>query len=379
MEPRAEGYGEIEEHKASSNFDALADILKYREDPDLRVAAMEALCEVDPGKAADVLLEFASDENWRVSGKAVEMLASLGDLRCLPFIEGLTRSTDQYDREKAASLLKSINKPESIDLLIDLMDDPDAEVWVAAREAILAMGKIAVPPLMEAIDDFAGYNAAEVLAELVDETAIEPLKERLQGSNEIARYHAILALKRYYSPQILELIAGALKDSRVETRREAARYLANSGEERAIDMLADALDDEDEEVRLRAALSLARRGEPKAVGSLESLAESENMETRKSAISALSGAAGPDSLPKIEKALADDDKFVRREAVEALGKLGTPEAIHRLLFATDDPYELVREKAAELLRALGRRKVEEAVTSLPEHEALCEKIERLLG
>lgn len=371
---------EIEELKRKGDFEALVDMLKYREDTEVRSAALLALREIDPERAADVAFEFARDNNRRVSSNALKILAERSDLRCLPFIEHLVKSHEEFDREFAIELLKEIGRPEAVRLLLYLADDPIEDIWSAAFDAIIEMGEIAVPALVEAMGNVMDrLRAAELLAELRDERSVAPLLAMLKSSEGYDRSYFIRALRFSSSPELIEIIGEALNDESAATRTEAAQYLAKQESERAAELLEKALADKDVEVKLTAAEALAGKASSKAVTSLMELLGNDDGKVRSRAIVALARAMGAESLPHVERALAEDDKFVRCAAVRALSYLGTPEAVRRMLLATEDPYELVRKEADELLVKMGRDAVENAVSALPDNEILRRKIEELFG
>lgn len=371
---------EVEELRKRGDFDSLLGILRYREDSETRVAAMHALLDIDPVKAADAILDFATDENRMISRNSLKILAEQGDLRCLPFIELLANSGEESDRELAVELLRKIRKPEVVRLLLDLVDDAVEDIWDAAYEAILEMGEIAVPALIEAMHDvIRRINAAELLGMLHNEKVEAELLARWKDSEEYDRYYIMRALRFRSSPEVVEFAGSSLSDDCVATRKEAAEYLARQKSGRALELLGHALRDTDAEVRLIAAEALAEKADNDVVVCLQALVDHDDRKIRSRAIVALARAMGGEAMPFVKKSLNDSNKYVRSAAIKALSGLGTPEAVRELLLATEDPYELVRNEAKKSLKDMGRGFVENALSAFSDKGALLGKVEDLFG
>jgi len=202
------------------------------------------------------------------------------------------KSDSEAEAFRAAYSLAKVGEP-TVGPLMDTMLDGSAESWydelvrrspgqmvpsANASYALAAMGKAAVPGLIDALGRSSGWDkrlAAQTLGDI-----------GLQAG------------------EALPTLINAIKDSDSMVRAEAAEALGQIDQKSslAVPALIDALVDEGEDVRRNASLSLSKLG-PSA----------------REAVPALSGV------------LADSNRYVIGNAVDALRRIGTPEATEVLL------------------------------------------------
>jgi HEAT repeat protein len=171
-----------------------------------------------------------------------------------------------------------------------------------AIEALIKIGPAALEPLTNALKDISPFvraAAAEVLGEIKDPRAVEPL------------------------------IRAVLRDSYEYTRAAAAWALALMEDPRAIAPLITALSDAHPDVRTAAELALARMG-PRSVDPLiKVLNRRGTAALRNSAVRALGGINDPNVVDPLLKAL--DEAALRDSAVIALGETQDPRAVEPLI------------------------------------------------
>jgi HEAT repeat protein len=390
---------------------ALPRLVERLGDPGWRVrkAAVERLADAPAGwPVAEALVPALSDgENPGRRNAAVEALVRRGD----PAVDALvaaTRSDDHDVRKLAVDTLAGIGAPRCEARLIELLDDPDANVRAAAADALGAIGDAAVAPALlraatrPGADRLVAFSALQALARLDvevaaaalgpalddallrpaafsvlgrastdDEAAIEVLRKGLLSPSRASREAAIAALLRQVARR-----DGAAAAALVDSIREAA---AGEPFSDALERLGSA----DLATRLaliqffgllrraEAALPILRAGADEALGevalaalaSLGDLAEHAfdgafgrlEVEARVLACRAMARTGGALGEALLLAALDDADAGVRAAAAGALGARGfaaaAPALVHRLEAAAAD--EEARDEEGELAALAG--------------------------
>jgi len=187
-------------------------------------------------------------------------------------------------------------------------------------------------PLIVVIGWIGGDAATQVLVTLVGEPGV-----RTQIAN------AILAIGRAAVPPLIQ----ALETTDRAGRLAATTLLGRLGERRAVSTLIGLLTEADAELVASAAASLATLGDSRAVHNLMPLFGSEHAAVRQAAIAAVN-ALGPGAAePSIRDLLTDGDPSVRECAIRVAGYFGFDSSMPRILESLDDPDEDVRRAAIE--------------------------------
>jgi len=165
--------------------------------------------------------------------------------------------------EKLGEKIIMINKLpqtlESVNVLVDLLEDESHNVRFAAAEKLAEFGEISLEKL------------------------IRILKE---GEGPIRRY-ATFALKKIGDPKVTDHFINALEDEDWGVRKFAARALGELGDKRAVEPLIGALEDEDWGVRLAAVRSLGDLKDERAVEPIKRARRKGDKEFKKAANQAL--------------------------------------------------------------------------------------------
>ena len=189
--------------------------------------------------------------------------------------------------------------------------------------------------------------AAQVLEEIKDKRAVEPLIQALKDEAWDVRMNAVWALgeikdKRAVEPlQVLKM--EVLEARKEEVRKEIALALEKIGEP-AVGSLIRVLKGEDAVAARDAARTLGKIGEP-AVCSLIPVLKHEDWSVRKGAVWILRKIGEPAVEPLIQ-ALKDKDERIRMNAAWALGEIKDKRAVEPLIQALKDKDEHVRMNAA---------------------------------
>ncbi|WP_214019805.1 HEAT repeat domain-containing protein [Methanoculleus sp.] len=381
-----------------------------------RLAAIDALGGIEPGKADEALAYALSDEDLEVREKAATTLmrrraanmwqSTFGN-KAQEGKEISTKSSagqvnrnafEQSDREEIDTLITALND-RSVEVqasaatrliamgrpaaegLLRVLKDEDPEMQLAAAGVLGEMQEAAVEPLMDALNDtdrFVRLAAARNLGNIGDARAIDALSGSLRREPDSGVRAAVAEALGYMgSSRVIEPLALALRDRDEAVQIAAARSLGYIEDLRAIEPLILALGDVDDRVRYAALEALKDPGDTirrHLIGALRSgdttfragVAEAleaggwkpETGEEQALYLTALDRWAeveqvGADALPVLAEALSDPSIEVRVNAVRAIARIGGREAVAPLIRALQDDALVVRKRAERALVDMG--------------------------
>ncbi|MBI4400644.1 MAG: HEAT repeat domain-containing protein [Nitrospirae bacterium] len=219
-------------------------------------AAEEVVLEEERVKdEIDIQIDLLKDPDWAVRREAVITLGEMGDERCVePLIRAL-RDGDWQVREVAIEALGMVGSP-AVESLIRLLRD-----WDVRKFAIWALGKIkderVLDPLIGQLrnDEF-NEAATDALVEL-GKPAVPKLIAALKDKDENTRKQAVIALGRIQDPEAIDPLVDMLQDKDWFTRLTAAAALEKNGDERGREAIKPLLKDPDMVVKMRVERILA--------------------------------------------------------------------------------------------------------------------------
>lgn len=315
---------------------ALAD-----EDATLRLWAAFALGGIgaDARDAVPALMRQAADSDHALRAVAVEALGKIGPAAsaAVPVLIKALKDPEPRVRTWSAVALGRI-KPdgeEDIRALIEAFHDEP--VRKAAVEAVVQIGKPALPVLIDALtDNDRRLDVAEALRRIDPQAASRAGVDQTTAAD-------LPALVRVFSN----------KERSEEARRAAVAAVGQLGRaaEPALDSLISAL--ADLAIRPTVALALGKVGKP-AVPALAAKLKDGDAGVRASAAAALGhvGSDARDATPTLVEALQDRDREVRRAAGQALEAIGpdTDKAVPALIAVLrSNDAEPVRQAAIKAL------------------------------
>lgn len=226
-----------------------------------------------------------------------------------------------------------------------------------AREALGALGKRAIKPLLEGLadpDPAQQRIAISVLGHIGNPNAAGPLLSVAEGRGEASlRARALTAAgvlaEARLAPRFVELAQGSER----RLRERAAWSLARMGGRQAVRAMRDLLTHPDPGVRAFAALGLARAGDRASAEAIATLQqEDRNAHAQAAAAWALGALGGSEHVPLLIQALRARSGSVARAAARALGRLGGARARRALAQDVFAPEVEQREVAAGALAEL---------------------------
>ncbi len=234
--------------------------------------------------------------------------------------------------------------------LVQAMGSPDRTAALEAYTAILGLGSVASPWLVQGLesgDEAVVEASAAALGNLGDRTSVAALLGILQTSGR-PRHAAAWALGEIGDPLAIEPLVRSLGEEDASLRKEAVRALVKFGSlsvPAVLPFLRQTGDPRSRRAAIRV-LGEVRAGE--AVGTLAAVTG----ENRDVAVWALGRTGGEGALQPVLSALSDPRWRVRREAAEALGNIEDDRAVPALKAALEDDAVVVREWAARSLETI---------------------------
>ncbi|MCP9451417.1 MAG: HEAT repeat domain-containing protein [Nitrospira sp.] len=283
-------------------------------DPDrsVREAAIEALLAIGSPSTTAVCACLA-DPDLTVQESASRILASIADAEALDSLVAALNSSDWIVRMYIAKALGRLSDPRAVAPLLELLQDPVKTVREEASAALVAIGRPAVPHLIEA----------------------------LTHPDWMVRLRAIESLKMIRPPEAVPaLITLAFHDPDSTIREDAVRALGVSGDERAVEPLITIVTQQPK-LRLAAIEALGWIGDRRAVPVLSEVIQ----KTPTSALPTFADCAPPQDPILLEQIAA----------IRALGMIDDDTALP--ILATALTYAPTRQAAAEALARFGRRAV----------------------
>lgn len=227
----------------------------------------------------------------------------------------------------------------------------------AAREALGALGKRALKPLLEGLSDPDPAQrriAISVLGHVGNANAAGPLLSVAEGEGEASlRARALTAAGALAEARLAPRFVAIAEGSERRLRERAAWSLARMGGRKAVRAMRDMLTHADPGVRAFAALGLARAEDRASADEVATLQqEDRNAHAQAAAAWALGELGGPDHVPVLIQALRGRSGSVAAAAARALGRLGGGRARRALVRNVFAPEAERREVAAHALAEL---------------------------
>lgn len=201
------------------------------------------------------------------------------------------------------------------------------------------------------------------LASITDrQEKLKLLRDLLHGSDAGLKSRALSALRDFHDAEAAALVLPVMRESGPSwLRAQAASVLGDIADPSALPALLEASQSEDWDLRAGAASSLDRFGHSaplqQVIAGLVELLDHPDGGRREDAVCLLSSLQTPSTLPGLLKALGDPtNSRIREAAADALARSQLPAAIPYLETALRDPEPNVREAARLAIESLRRNR-----------------------
>ncbi len=286
----------------------------------------------------------------------------------------MLRSQDLSDRLVAAKALQHMGDEDTINALIDVLDDESPAVQEIAITALWEMANpVVVKPLLKCLgsdrEEAVRGEALSALKEIISPDDLLTLLDAIHIDDEQMQLNVLILLRKIHDAQALAYVlpffksdSSALREASIVTlrylnqvvrcepalaltkdpveqvRRSAMLTLGHLTDDAVVPLLCEAATaDFDWQVRRNAAQALDLHHTTAALPALIKAMGDEHWQVRKFAARALQAVANQTAIPCMIKALSDEYSDVRKEAAIALGKIGHSDALPALQQTLDDP------------------------------------------
>ena len=231
----------------------------------------------------------------------------------------------------AIRALSGFSHPSVITALIAVLKSSDnQELHSITITALAQLGKPIIPALAELIrDDSTRFVAVQTLGHIRHSETVPVLLEVVNDPDAQIRAIAVEALGSFHSPQIAKALVQALSDRSTPVRRAAVSALGfctsdDLGNLDVVAYLRPLLRDLDVEVCCQCAIALSRLGTIAAIDALDEVLHSPHTPDRLllEVIRSLGWLNRPEALQRLHQALTDlPSDEIRLEIVTTLGRI----------------------------------------------------------
>jgi HEAT repeat protein len=293
------------ELKAEQAIGLLVDLASKHSSPTIRSASIRALGEIGSEEAVETLIYvMLKDAATRLD--SVEALAKIQDPRVFKPMKLLLEdeSVDQEVREKIIEAFVGIGNAAAAGVIVGVLGDPD--ITTKASTALKELGKVAVEPLVDALQSCGKELRREIvilLDKIGDSQAVSALVKILKNRNEDG-----------------------------ELRGDAAEALGRIGDYAATPVLINMVtEDEEYGLRCRSVISLGNLGDSKAEAVLLGIVQNKEnpVRIRGLAVEALGKVGDQKTAEPLLAVLRDEreESWVKDNAIWAIGELVYHEAV----------------------------------------------------
>lgn len=217
----------------------------HSEDPTVRSNAAQALGRIDEPGVINPLVEVLADADPNIQYEAMEALENRGR-KAVPALLKTAESGDRIFRAKAIELLGRIGDPQSKEVIEKSLSDTSSEVraqavislrWIAFGDAVEL-----IVPMLDDPDANVRMMVVFALGELREhESARRALEKALTIKDNQLREKAAHFLGETGNPDTESALIKALKDRRLEVRWTACEALGKVGGDKALQALTNIL------------------------------------------------------------------------------------------------------------------------------------------
>ena len=285
----------------------------------------------------DDLARQIHDADWQERQRALSSLADYSADLALPILLEMTDDEDKRVRLAAYEGLSRFDEDAAArSALVAALEDDDSDIVTAAIELLAAAkSAAAAPELRRLLDDSRPADGSEATIGQLARDALNAIEEAQGGSAESATGGPAPA--SYGDEEKIRRTLQVLRDDDWGRAQKAARFLRKfakhlrcSGSPKILPLLLDALDDSNWSVRWASAEALAMLQNRAAIPRLAQCLSDAHWIVQVAAIRALAELNAREEAARIAPLLRSPHKALREAAAEALGQLGDTRVIPAL-------------------------------------------------
>lgn len=356
---------EIYQHRETRAVSLLIHLLDL-ENADIVEWVIEGLSAM-PEESTELLIATLNASSPRMRANAVKAIGQMSIHKAIPNLRQCLFDPNARVRKEAISALGKIKDVDSIEWIVNAMEDNVTMVQQQAMKTLVEFGSLAIEPILNNLRHIQNKYVIRAmlltLGEIGDAQAIPVIQQYLRNTYFVVRMAAVKALVPFGAKAVPSLV------EMLEFPRLNVQFLYK-----------EAVKGKNRYAQIRAIRSLGALEDHRAVSLLKKLIQKGNPELAKFATEALfsigTSAWGrcmaliclreigdPLSLPAIKRSLEDPSENVRLEAIRALEKF--PSASDSIVPALIKTFH--REKnsylKAEVLAVLRRSRAMDSALS----------------
>ncbi len=300
-------------------------------DPGVRVRAALALAKLGDARCIQPMIQMLTDATDRISHSHYleKALGRLGAKAIMPIVEAMPPlGSTLPGRMEVLESIRWIRDENAIGPLISLLEHRDDGIQFMARQALAAIGLPAIPALCDLIRQgkvFASQSAKSALFGITDERAVLTLLDLINDPNADIRICAVQALGNIGDFRATaSLIAALESDPSRAVRERAAESLGKIGDAQSVVSLINATRVPDKYFRKLAVEALGCIGDGSAIPCLISLLRDPDLHVREASSQALGQVIDATSFELLVNGLFDPDPNFRVGVLEAMGRIALP-------------------------------------------------------
>lgn len=294
--------------------------------PELRMAAANALGELEEKEAIPHLINRFDDPDTRVRARAARACGQIADPRATDALESLLTDKNAEVRREAADALGNIGNRQALQALLSLYNDSNERV---RRIAVSGFGKFEsdqpVEYLVDALGDSSDAVQRAAVFSLIELLSNVPTEQSHQIRESVVDQLAATDDETVVAPLVEILEVGQQPAQKRNTAWLLGRVMDDESNRTAVDALIEALQADDQMTTQFASTSLAKIGGTYVESQLLDIAMDEDgdSQTRAQAVFTLGKIGDAETAEKLEKLLdKTEDETVRQRTFSALSKLG---------------------------------------------------------
>ena len=339
----------VEKLKAKKDVNGLIKALSYQKDPSVNQAAAKALGQIGDARAIEPLIVALNNRNRLVIQAVATALVWFGAPAVKPLVSAI-KTARQHDPifQIAPQILAQIRDRRAVEPLINALKDSYLVVQQASAQALGQIGDPrAVKPLVTTLHD-QNRDVRRASASALQTLGWRPDQDSVGATYWIIKDQWQKCIQ--IGVPAIEPLATALRNGFSHEREAAASTLGQIRNARAVDPLIAALKDESMEVRRAATEALEQIGSLAVEPLIMAIANGGS--DARHVINVLGQIGGAHATEVLVDTLSHEDWQVRQAATGALGEIGDTRAIEPLLTLLNNGTYSERESAVNALDKL---------------------------
>lgn len=312
------------------------------------------------------LAEGLADTSRGLREPSKDALAAIGSPAVPTLMKVLSSETKADGRKSAAELLEQIGDTRAVEPLVAALQDSNAEVRQRTAKALGRIGDDAAAPelertLLHDTDGNVRRLAAWALEKINSKNSLFALIEALADTDASIHQPAVAGLKKFNPSELTHPLLDALKHKNTNVRLTCASLLQRANDPTIVPQLVGDIRTEKEgDVQDKLHKAIFSNSDKSDLAFMLDTSLDVYPHVRYTAAMTLGKIGGVEAGSRLIEMLSDEEWRVRKAATDALGNFNDESTVKYLIRALDDPQRLVQLSAADALKRNGTPEALEA-------------------